>query len=246
MRQNIYDNDEFFKKYEAIRARNYNYNNLLEQPGFRANLPDLHGKSVLDIGCGSGDFAAFCLTKGAKNVYGIDISQNMIALANEKYNDIRLNFQQIAFEDAISLAESMDFISSSLAFHYMADFGTVIQKISRALRMEGDLLFSIEHPIMTANKGNADWVEDEEGQLLHYAVDQYQVEGARTQNWLVEDVVMYHRTLSTIINTLIENGLQIEKIIEPLPSKDAVQKLPSLVKQFRAPSFLIIRAKKVK
>jgi ubiquinone/menaquinone biosynthesis C-methylase UbiE len=245
MKQNIYDNNEFFKKYEAIRARENNYNNLLEQPNFRANIPDLHGSSVLDIGCGTGDFAAFCLSQGAASVHGIDISQNMITTAQEKYNDVRLTFQQIAFEDAIMRAESIDFISSSLAFHYMADYNTIIQKISQILRKEGVLLFSTEHPIMTANKGYTDWIESDDGQVLHYAIDRYQEEGVRTQSWLVKDVLMYHRTLSTIVNTLIKNGLQIEKIIEPIPSEDAVQKLPSLAKQFRAPAFLIVRAKKV-
>ena len=51
--------------------------------------------------------------------------------------------------------------------------------------------------------------------------------------------------MSTILNTLIENGLQIEKIIEPIPTEEALRNLPSLKKEFRRPSFLIIRAKKV-
>jgi hypothetical protein len=55
---------------------------------------------------------------------------------------------------------------------------------------------------------------------------------------------MYHRKMSTILNTLIKNGLQIEKVIEPIPTKEAVCNLPSLYKEFRRPSFLIIRAKK--
>ena len=139
----------------------------------------------------------------------------------------------------------IDFVSSSLAFHYIADFQLLIKKISTALCEGGILLFSLEHPIVTANKGKESWITNEEGNYLHFAVDNYQDEGLRTQNWLVDNVIMYHRTMSTILNTLIENGLQIEKVIEPIPTEEALRNLPSLNKELRRPSFLIVRAKKV-
>ena len=156
MKQNIYDNEKFFKQYAAIRNREYNYNNLLEQPNFIQLMPDVRDKVVLDIGCGMGDFAAFCASQGAKHVTGTDISSNMIHAALKKHRHEHLIFQKSAFED-LELAEaSIDVIFSSLAFHYIADFNSLIKKISSALCTEGILLFSIEHPIVTANKGNED------------------------------------------------------------------------------------------
>ncbi|MGE7024209.1 class I SAM-dependent methyltransferase [Solibacillus cecembensis] len=245
MKQNIYDNDKFFSKYQEIRARENNYNNLLEQPNFFTLLPTLKNKIVLDIGCGIGDFAAYCISQGAKSVTGIDISSNMIANAKKRHIHVGLNFEQVAFEDMEVPNSTIDFISSSLAFHYIADFQLLIKKISTALCEGGILLFSLEHPIETANKGKENWITSEEGDLLHFAIDNYQNEGLRTQNWLVDNVIVYHRTMSTILNTLIENDLQIEKIIEPIPTKEALCDLPSLSKEFRRPSFLIIRAKKI-
>ena len=97
MKQNIYDNPEFFQKYKAIRERANNYNNLLEQPNFLCLMPDVKDKMVLDIGCGMGDFAASCLQKGAAQVKGIDISKNMIDLAKSKHVYPQLQFQHIAF-----------------------------------------------------------------------------------------------------------------------------------------------------
>ncbi|MEK4425494.1 class I SAM-dependent methyltransferase [Solibacillus sp. FSL K6-1523] len=244
MKQNIYDNNTFFSKYQEIRARENNYNNLLEQPNFFTLLPTLKNKTVLDIGCGVGDFAAYCISQGAKNVTGIDISSNMITKAKKHHIHQGLYFEQVAFEDMEVPNGTIDFISSSLAFHYIADFQLLIKNISTALCEGGILLFSLEHPIVTANKGKESWVTNEEGNLLHFAIDNYQNEGLRTQNWLVDNVIMYHRTLSTILNTLIENGLQIEKVIEPIPTEEALYSLPSLSKEFRRPTFLIIRAKK--
>ena len=234
MKQNIYDNNEFFKQYEALRERKNNYNNLLEQPNFLMLVPKLKEKIVLDIGCGMGDFATYCISQGAKHVTGIDISLNMITAAIKRHKHEHLNFMNI------------DFISSSLVFHYIEDFQLLIKKISTALNGGGTLLFSIEHPIVTANKGGVDWVSNQDGDLLHFAMDRYQEEGLRTQTWLVDNVMTYHRTLSTILNTLIEAGLNIEKIIEPTPTIEAEKNLPGLSKEFRRPSFLIVRARKVK
>ena len=246
MKQNIYDNNDFFQQYQEIRARENNYNNLLEQPNFRALVPDITDKNVLDIGCGTGDFAAYCLSQNAAFVTGIDISQNMIYVAKQKYAHLHLQFIQSAFEDIEIATESLDFISSSLAFHYFADIDQLFKKISEALRDNGVILFSMEHPIVTANKGWHEWIVDEQGNRLYFALDHYHEEGLRTQTWLVDEVVTYHRTISTILNSLIKYGLQIEKIVEPIPTKEAINKFPGIANEMRKPSFLIIRAKKVK
>lgn len=88
------------------------------------------------------------------------------------------------------------------------------------------------------------WFSDDKRRLLHYAIDNYQEEGQRSQHWYIDGVIKYHRTFSTIINTLISKHLQIEKIIEPIPTNEAINQLPSLQKELRRPSFLIIKAKK--
>ncbi|CAM5703343.1 SAM-dependent methyltransferase OS=Lysinibacillus sphaericus OX=1421 GN=LS41612_12130 PE=4 SV=1 [Lysinibacillus sphaericus] len=156
-----------FRKYQEIRAREHNYNNLLEQPNFLALLPPLKNKIVLDIGCGVGDFAAYCLELGAKYVTGIDISSNMIAHAKKHHVQMsNLFFEQVAFEEMTVPAETIDFIGSSLAFHYIADFQLLIKKISTTLCEGGVLLFSIEHPIVSANMEKDNWITTAEEALI--------------------------------------------------------------------------------
>jgi SAM-dependent methyltransferase len=46
-------------------------------------LPDLRGKSVLDVGCGHGRDVAFYETLGASDVFGIDSSKFMIGEAKK-------------------------------------------------------------------------------------------------------------------------------------------------------------------
>ncbi len=40
-RQNIFDNEVFFEGYKKLRDNGTNYNDLLEQPAMRLQMPDL-------------------------------------------------------------------------------------------------------------------------------------------------------------------------------------------------------------
>ena len=82
-KQNIYDNDTFFTDFKKIRRNRVNFNDLLETPVLMKMLPDLKGRSVLDIGCGMGQHAMQYATLGAERVLGIDISAKMLAYARE-------------------------------------------------------------------------------------------------------------------------------------------------------------------
>jgi len=70
------------------------------------------------------------------------------------------------------------------------------------------------------------------------------VEGERETVWFVDNVKIYHRTFSTIVNTLAEAGFSIEKMIEPLPAEEILAKCPDQYDLFHKPDFLLVRAKK--
>lgn len=242
--QNIYDNDSFFAGYIKLRNRPNNYNNLMEQPQLISMLPPLNKKRVLDIGCGGGGFAAACLNQGAAKVDGIDVSKNMVELAQQTYTHPNLTFMQAAIEHVEFKSQSYDLITSSLALHYVQDFDAAVAKISYALAPQGIFLFSINHPIASANLSDDDWLKDEQGNPQYLKVHRYHDEGKRQVNWLVGGVTMYHRTLATIINTLINHGLHIDEIAESAPTAQAIEKMPSLKKELERPSFIFIKASK--
>lgn len=245
MKQNIYDNQIFFNQYKALREKTYNYNGLLEQPTMKSLLPPLTNLQILDIGCGMGEFAQYCLDHHAKHVTALDVSSNMLAIAKQKHAHPHIDYQLQAIEDYEAPSNSFDCITSSLSLHYVQDFDKVISQIAQMLRPNGVFIFSVEHPIATARHTLVDnWIYDESHNRLHYAVDHYHEEGLRQQTWLVDGVVKYHRTIATMINTLITHGLSIDKIVEPTPSKEAIQQLPSIEKELRRPSFLFIKVKK--
>ena len=73
--QNMYDNEVFFKGYKQLRETDLNYNVQLEQPAMTKLLPDISGKTVLDLGCGFGYNCLDFVKRGASRVIGIDISK---------------------------------------------------------------------------------------------------------------------------------------------------------------------------
>ena len=61
--------------------------------------------------------------------------------------------------------------------------------------------------------------------------------------FLGEHVVKYHRTLTTYLNTLLENGFELRNIIEPQPPEDMLS-IPGMTDEMRRPMMLIVSAQK--
>lgn len=246
IKQNIFDNDTFFEGYRKMRESDTNYNDLLEQPAMRKLLPNLLGKSILDLGCGYGHNCIEFVEKGATKVVGIDISEKMLAVAKKESTDKKITYYNMSMTDIESLGEKYDFIYSSLAFHYIEDFDSFAKTMYNSLNDGGQILFSQEHPIITATiDGKGHFNKDKNGNRISYTFSDYNRTGKRVSTWYVEGVVKYHRTFSDVINALTNAGFIVEQVVEPLPEAWAIEKLPTIKKEFIKPNFLIVKAKKV-
>lgn len=242
--QNIYDNEIFFSGYKKIRDNKVNANNLFEIPALFSMMPDLKGKRVLDLGCGFGEHCKKFVDYGAEKVVGIDISEKMLEVAMVENSDSKIRYINMPMEEIAQLQEKFDVVVSSLAFHYVEDFGGVVRNVYNLLDENGVFIFSQEHPLCTCHSGSNRWTRDENGNKLHLNLADYGVEGERESAWFVENVKKYHRTFSTIINTLIEEGFTIEKMVEPLPTDELLEKYPDYKDLFHKPDFLLIKANK--
>ena len=154
MKQNIYDNKNFFDQYEELRngEKGKNANDLIEIPNFRKLVPNVMNKSILDLGCGYGENDRFSKEKGAKYVLGTDISEKMIEKANKVNKIDGIEYKVIAMEDISSIDKKFDIIISSLAFHYIGEFDKLINDCFNLLNNNGYLVFSQEHPFTTCVK----------------------------------------------------------------------------------------------
>ena len=177
---------------------------------------------------------------GAASVLGLDISERMLAVAREKRGPRAIAYRRCAIEDACFPAGSFDIVLSSLAFHYVQDWPGLVQNISRWLCPGGWLVFSTEHPVFTA-EGSQQWVYGEDGRILHFPVDHYYEEGPRTAVFLGEKVTKYHRTLTTYLQALWENGFDVCSVREPAPPA-AMLDMPGMRDELRRPMMLLVKA----
>lgn len=244
--QNIFDNETFFNGYKQLRANDDNYNEQLEQPAMRNLLPDAGGKSVLDLGCGYGHNCIDFVKRGASDVVGIDISRRMLEVAEKESFHKKITYLNMSMTDLSVFSQKFDLIYSSLAFHYVNDFVTFAKDMYSLLNSGGYLLFSQEHPLITATYGGEHhYNKDEKGNYLSFTFSDYGKPGRRDTFWYVDGVEKYHRRFSDIINALCNAGFIIDTVCEPLPDEKATEKIPSvLAKEQIKPTFLIIKAKK--
>lgn len=242
--QNIYDNQAFFDGYYALRERDDCLNNLIEQPAMTDFLPDINNKTVLDLGCGYGHNCLDFVNRGAKKVVGVDISQKMLEIAKIESSNERIQYTNMSMTEISTLSKSFDFIYSSLAFHYIDDFKKLIADIYKLLNNDGYLLFSQEHPIITATIEGGHWNKNEQGDRVSYSFSNYNQSGKRETHWYVDGVIKYHRSMGQILTTIAKSGFIIEEINEPTPKDWAVEKLPATKKEFLKPNFLIVKARK--
>ncbi|BBK41795.1 SAM-dependent methyltransferase [Allostella vacuolata] len=240
MAQNIYDTPAFFAGYSRLNRSVRGLAGAPEWPAIRAMLPDLRGRRVADLGCGFGWFARWAAAEGAAQVLGLDLSENMLARARADTADPAVAYVRADLE-ALELPEGrFDLAYSSLALHYVEDFGRLVRTVFRALAPGGRFVFTIEHPIYMAST-RPGWLVREDGGRT-WPVDQYAVEGARTTDWLAPGVVKHHRTLGTTLNTLIGAGFAIRHVEEWHPSPQQLAEEPALAEEMERPMMVLVAA----
>lgn len=237
---NIYDNSDFFSKYSQMSRSLDGLEGAGEWETLKKVLPDFTNKAVLDLGCGYGWHCNYAVEQGAQSVVGIDQSKKMLEVAKEKFNSSKISYILSSIEDIDFQKNSFDIVISSLALHYVKDYDRLIQKISEMVKVGGRILFTVEHPTFTAY-GSQDWYYNEEGEILHFPVDNYYVEGKREAVFLGTTMTKYHRTLSTYLDTLVQHGFQIDRVLEPEPAEKRLAD-GSLNNEMRRPMMLIISA----
>lgn len=243
MRQNKYDDVNFFLAYEKMPRSVKGLEGAGEWHVLKELLPELRYKSVLDLGCGFGWHCRYAREQQARSVIGVDISEKMLQKAREMTNDSLISYVNMPIEDINFSDSQFDVVISSLAFHYIKSFEAICKKVYDCLKPGGSFVFSVEHPIFTS-RNEQDWYYDDKGNRLHWAVDNYQSEGLRETTFLTENVIKYHRTFSTYINDLINAGFIVRTVKEPIPSEEMLKSIAEMKDELRRPMFLIISAEK--
>lgn len=103
-------------------------------------FPDLKDKTVLDFGCGYGEFCVNIALQGAEKVVGIDINNEKINYAK---NNIKKYYPELAnrvqfYTDISKLkGDSFDIIISKAVFHHVLNLEEIINKLYQVVRKTG-------------------------------------------------------------------------------------------------------------
>jgi len=106
-------------------------------------LPDLAGKDVVELGCGTAYFGAWLKRAGARKVVGVDVTPAQLATArrmNEEFG-LGLEFVEANAEETGLPAESFDLVFSEYGASIWCDPNLWIAEAARLLRPAGELVF---------------------------------------------------------------------------------------------------------
>ena len=242
MAQNIYDNDDFFEGYSRLLRSVEGLNGAPEWPALRAQLPDLKGRRVLDLGCGFGWFCRWAREQGAAQVLGTDVSERMLERAKSDTQDAAITYRRADLERLELAAGSFDLAYSSLALHYIAQLDRLMMQVHRALVPGGSLVVSVEHPIFTA-PAEPGWSTGAAGRKS-WPVDGYLDEGPRSTDWLAKGVIKRHRTVGTYVNMLVRLGFTLTHLEEWGPTAEQIAARPEWAIERDRPLFMLLAARR--
>ncbi len=112
----------------------------LEQTTMEHLMPDLTGRSVLDLACGTGRYGSLAQTKGAASIIGLDNSLPMLQAGT-------LPQAALATFTALPIAShAVDVILCGLAVGHLPRLEPIFSEIGRVLKPGGQALISDLHP----------------------------------------------------------------------------------------------------
>jgi SAM-dependent methyltransferase len=112
----------------------------VEQVAMMEAWPDVTGRRVLDLACGSGRYSRSLEESGAADVFSLDFCMPMLRQVSGSHR-VRASMMQLPFR-----AACFDVVVSGLALGHSTGVRAWVSGVSRVLREGGTLLYSDFHP----------------------------------------------------------------------------------------------------
>lgn len=215
-------------------------------------LGDVHGRRVLDAGCGTGYLARILAERGA-TVVGVDLSSGLLSKARreETKDPLGIAYHEADLSDLSFLEDrSFDAVVSNVVLQDVRRCAVAIMEISRVLRPGGLFVFSLTHPAFDRPPGewirepeDSERVEEWRGLLMGDYFDRQAVSWAPHGK---PGALGFHLPLRDYFEALHNAGFVVRRLEEPLPSEEALEKHYRAMADFRrAPNFVVIEALKL-
>jgi SAM-dependent methyltransferase len=186
-------------------------------------LPDVAGKDVIELGCGTAYFSSWLARRGAR-VVGVDITPAQLDTARRLQVEHGLEFPLLEASAAdVPLPDaSFDLAISEYGASLWADPEQWVPEAARLLRPGGDLVFLTNGTIMILCAQDEEIPPDETLRRPYF--------GMRRFEWPDDPpTVEFHLGYGDWIRLLRANGFEVVDLVEVRPADDAVpHRFPTL------------------
>ena len=240
--------------YDQLLGKNDTYQKQVILPNLIRLMSIKKTDTVLDIACGQGFFARE-FSKMANSVIGVDVSKELIKIAQEqKVNNINYF---VSSADKLSFIKdgSVDKISIILALQNIDNLASVIKECSRVLKNRGNLYIVLNHPAFRVPQKSS-WGYDEKRGIQYRRIDRYLSEimvnidmnpGEKVKK-NKKYTVSFHRPLQVYLNSLNSSGFLVSNFKEWISNKksqNGPRKKAEDIARKEIPMFACIEAIKI-
>ncbi len=173
--------------YEKLLAGNDTYQARVILPNLLRLLEPMAGKRVLDIGCGSGFFAASVAKMGAGEVVGVDVGPELIAKAKAAVEAVGAAGAACASAFYVTSADDLSVVKESefdvalmvLSLQNIERYQAAVAEAGKKLRKGGRLILILNHPAFRIPK-QSEWGVNAQRAYQYRAVYEYLSESKAT------------------------------------------------------------------
>jgi ubiquinone/menaquinone biosynthesis C-methylase UbiE len=212
--------------YEETVSDPSSYQQSLLLPNIIRLAGEVKGKTIVDVGCGTGLFS-FALAEGGARVIGIDPGESFIENANKKAQALAGNTAEfkVGSANALPVADAhADRTMCILALQNIREAREAIQEWKRVLKSGGRAIVVLNHPAFRIPKRSG-WGWDEQNRTQYRKLDGYMSEseaaivmnpGSKKQD---VQTASFHRPLQWYFKQLAASGFAVTKLEEWISNK---------------------------
>ena len=203
----------------------------LLNPTIFSLLGEVRGKRILDAGCGQGYLCRLLARKGAR-MTGVEPVEAFIGYARrrEEGDQLGIEYVQADLSTWTPPLDPFDAVIANMVLMDIPDYEPALKNCVAALASQGGLIVSLLHPCF------------EEARSAWKGKGYVEVRDYFRERAVKQDVGYFiHRPLSSYLNSIIQAGCLLQRVIEPQLGQTVAQ-LHQAERYWLVPGYIVIFA----